>query len=58
MFQKIVFFVGAILIVLAVVLLLGNLGDSTFPVFIGLLGIIVIGAFFLSKKKRWLISNK
>ncbi len=52
------FFVGAILIVLAVVLLLGNLGDSTFPVFIGLLGIIVIGAFFLSKKKRWLISNK
>ena len=58
MFQKIALLVGVILIVIAAVLLIGNFGDSTFPVFLGLLGIFVIGVFFLSKKKKWLVSNK
>jgi uncharacterized membrane protein YfcA len=58
MFQKIVLLIGIILIVIAAVLLIGNLGADTFPVVLGLLGIFVIGVFFLSKKKKWVVSNK
>lgn len=59
MFKKIAILVGIILIVIAAVLLIGNFsGVNTFPVALGLLGIIVIGVFFLSKKKKWLVSNK
>jgi hypothetical protein len=58
MFQKIVLLAGIILIVVAIVLLIGDFGDGTFPVFLGLLGIFVIGVFSLSKKKKWLISKK
>jgi LPXTG-motif cell wall-anchored protein len=47
------------LIVIAAVLLIGNFSSAnTFPVVLGLLGIFVIGVFFLSKKKKWLVSNK
>jgi len=51
------FGVGIILIVVAAILLLGNfLGDSTFPIFLGVLGIISIGASkyrpLKPKKKR------
>jgi hypothetical protein len=58
MFQKIALLIGIILIVIAAVLLIGNLGANTFPVVLGLLGIFVIGVFLLSKKKKWLVSNK
>jgi len=59
MFQKIALFVGIILVVIAAVLLIGNFsGANTFPVVLGLLGIFVIGVFFLSKKKKWLVSNR
>ena len=58
MFQKIVLLVGIILIVIAAVLLMGNFDANFLPVFLGLLGIFVIGVFFLSKKKKWLVSNK
>jgi uncharacterized membrane protein YdjX (TVP38/TMEM64 family) len=58
MFQKIALLVGIILIVIAIVLLIGNFGDSTFPVFLGLIGIFIIGVFSLSKKKKWLVSKK
>ena len=46
------------MIVIAAVLLIGNLGANIFPVVLGLLGIFVIGVFFLSKKKKWLVSKK
>jgi hypothetical protein len=58
MFQKIALLVGVILIVIAAVLLIGKFGDSSLPVFLGLLGIFIIGVFSLSKKKKWLVSNK
>jgi LPXTG-motif cell wall-anchored protein len=59
MFQKTVLLVGIVLIVIAAVLLIGNFSSAdTFPVVLGLLGIFVIGGFFLSKKKKWLLSNK
>jgi uncharacterized membrane-anchored protein len=58
MFEKIALLVGIILIVIAAVLLIGNLGTNAYPVVLGLLGIFVIGVFFLSKKKKWLVSNK
>jgi hypothetical protein len=59
MFTKIALLVGVILIVIAAVLLVGTFsGVNTFPVVLGLLGIFVIGVFFLSKKKKWLVSNK
>jgi LPXTG-motif cell wall-anchored protein len=58
MFQKIALFVGIILVVIAAVLLIGNSDDNTFPVVLGLLGLFVIGVFFLSKKKKWLVSNR
>jgi LPXTG-motif cell wall-anchored protein len=59
MFQKIALFIGIILIVIAAVLLIGNFSSAnTFPVVLGLLGIFVISIFFLSKKKKWLVSNK
>jgi len=58
MFQKIVLLVGIILIVIVAVLLIGNLDANVFPVVLGLLGIFVIGVFFLSKKKKWMVSNK
>jgi LPXTG-motif cell wall-anchored protein len=54
MFQKIVLLAGIILIVISSVLLIGNLGADIFPVVLGLLGILVIGVFFLSKKKKWM----
>ena len=58
MFQKIALFVGIILIVIAAVLLIGNFSSDNTSVVLGLLGIFVIGVFFLSKKKKWLVSNK
>jgi len=58
MFQKLALLAGIILIVIAAVLLMGNLGANTFPAALGLLGIFVIGVFFLSKKKKWIVSNK
>ena len=58
MFQKVALLVGVILIVTAAALLIGNFGDSIFPVFLGLLGIFIIGVFSLSKKKKWLVSEK
>jgi uncharacterized membrane protein YdjX (TVP38/TMEM64 family) len=58
MFQKIALLVGIILIVIATVLLIGNFGDTTFPVVLGLLGIFIIGVFSLSKKKKWIVSKK
>jgi len=58
MFQKIALLVGIILIVIATVLLIGNLDANIFPVVLGLVGIFVIGVFFLSKKKKWLVSDK
>jgi len=58
MFQKIGLLMGIILIVIAAVLLVGNPDANTFPVVLGLLGIFVIGVFFLSKKKKWLVSEK
>jgi len=59
MFQKIALFLGIILVVIAAVLLIGNFSTAdTFPVVLGLLGLFVIGVFFLSKKKKWLVSNR
>jgi LPXTG-motif cell wall-anchored protein len=58
MFQKIALLIGIILILIAAVLLIGNSDANTFPVVLGLLGIFVIGVFFLRKKKKWLVSNK
>jgi LPXTG-motif cell wall-anchored protein len=58
MFQKIALLIGIILILIAAVLLMGNSDANTFSVVLGLLGIFVIGVFFLSKKKKWLVSNK
>jgi len=58
MFQKIALLVGVVLIVIVAVLLIGNLGANTYPVVIGLIGIFVIGVFFLGKKKKWIVSNK
>ena len=59
MFQKIALFVGIILIVIAAVLLIGDFSSANIvPVVLGLLGIFVIGGFFLSKKKKWLVSNR
>ena len=58
MFQKIALLIGIILIVMAAVLLVGNVGANTFPIVLGLLGVFVIGVFFISKKKKWLVSNK
>jgi len=50
---------GIILIVIAAVLLIGNFSSADiFPVVLGLLGLFVIGVFFLSKKKKWLVSNR
>jgi LPXTG-motif cell wall-anchored protein len=47
------------LIVIAAVLLIGNFSSANIvPVVLGLLGIFVIGVFFLSKKKKWLVSNR
>ena len=46
------------MIVIAAVLLIGNSDANIFSVVLGLLGIFVIGVFFLSKKKKWLVSNK
>jgi len=58
MFQKIALVVGVILIAIAALLLIGNFDANVFPVVLGLLGIFVIGVFFLSKKKKWIVSNK
>jgi hypothetical protein len=58
MFQKIALFVGIILIVIAAVLLIGNFSSANTSVVLGLLGIFVIAVFFLSKKKKWLVSNR
>ncbi len=58
MLQKIALLIGVILIVIAAVLLIGNFSESTLPVFLGLIGIFIIGVFSLSKKKKWLVSKK
>jgi len=58
MIQKIALLVGVVLIVIAAVLLIGNLGADIVLAVLGLLGIFVIGVFFLSKKKKWIVSNK
>ena len=58
MTQKIALLAGIISIIVVAVLLIGNLDANFFLVFIGLLGIIVIGIFFLSKKKKWIVSIK
>jgi LPXTG-motif cell wall-anchored protein len=59
MFQKIALFVGIILIAIAAVLLIGNFSNANIvPAVLGLLGIIVTGIFFLSKKKKWLVSKR
>ena len=44
MANKIMFYTGIAFMAIATVLLLGNIGDSTFPIFLGVLGIISIGA--------------
>jgi len=45
MVNKIMFYTGIIFIVVAAILLIGNfLVDSTFPIILGILGIISIGA--------------
>ena len=45
MVNKIMFNTGIIFIVIAAILMIGNfLGDSTFPIMLGILGIISIGA--------------
>lgn len=45
MVNKTRFYTGLFIVVVAAILLLGNfLGDSTFPIFLGILGIIVMGA--------------
>ena len=45
MTNKIMFYIGIILIAIAAILLLGNfLGDSTSPIVLGVLGIVFIGA--------------
>ena len=50
---------GIILIAIAAVLLIGNFSNvNIVPAVLGLLGIFVIGVFFLSKKKKWLVSNR
>jgi LPXTG-motif cell wall-anchored protein len=46
------------LIVIAAVLLIGNFSSANTSVVLGLLGIFVIAVFFLSKKKKWLVSNR
>ncbi|MCW3997632.1 MAG: hypothetical protein NWF10_03580 [Candidatus Bathyarchaeota archaeon] len=56
--KKIALVIGLFLIVIAVVLLDGNWEADIFPVILGLLGIFVVAVFFLSKKKKWLVSNK
>jgi LPXTG-motif cell wall-anchored protein len=59
MFQKIALLIGIILIAIAAVLLIGNFSSANiFPVVLGLVGIFVIGVFFLSKKKKWVVSNR
>jgi hypothetical protein len=43
--NKPMFWIGIIVIVVAAILLLGNfLGDSTFPIVFGIIGIVFIGA--------------
>jgi len=43
--NRIMFWVGIVFIVMAAILLLGNfMGDSTFPIILGVLGIIALGA--------------
>ena len=45
MANKIGFYIGIILIIVAAILFAGNfLGDSTFPIVLGILGIVAIGA--------------
>jgi hypothetical protein len=56
--KKIALVIGLFLIVIAVVLLDGNWEADIFPVILGLVGIFVVAVFFLSKKKKWLVSNK
>jgi uncharacterized membrane protein HdeD (DUF308 family) len=43
--NKSMFYTGIVFIVISAILLLGNfMGESTFPLFLGLLGIISLGA--------------
>jgi len=44
MVNKIGFYTGIIFIIVAAILLIGNfMGDSTFPILLGILGILAIG---------------
>jgi len=44
MVNKIGFYTGIIFIIVAAILLIGNfMGDSTFPILLGVLGILAIG---------------
>ena len=58
MLQKTALLVGIFLIVIAAVLLDGNWEADLFPVILGLVGLFVVAVFFLSKKKKWLVSNE
>ena len=58
MLQKIALLLGIILIVIMAVLLNGNWESIIFPIILGLVGVFVIAVFFLSKKKKWLVSSK
>ncbi len=45
MVNKMMFWGGIVIIVISAILLLsGFMGDSTFPVFLGIIGIVLIGA--------------
>jgi len=55
--NKVMFFVGIILIIATVVILLGNFteeGDYPFPIILGVMGIVFIGAsrFRLLRKRK------
>jgi LPXTG-motif cell wall-anchored protein len=49
---------GILLIAIAAIWILGRFEASPFPIFLGLLGLVAIGVFLLSKKKKWMVSNK
>jgi LPXTG-motif cell wall-anchored protein len=57
-FKKIVLLMGILLIAIAAIWILGRFEASPFPIFLGLLGLVAIGVFLLSKKKKWMVSNK
>jgi hypothetical protein len=51
--SKPMFWIGIIVIVMAAILLLGNfMGDSAFPIVLGIIGIVFIGASNYRPLKR------